>query len=60
MSSRFWIMKNEINLLQPEQITRSMQCWNMISIELRNPNRTLDLIVPSQKQMDILICYLIC
>jgi hypothetical protein len=36
-----------------------MLCWNMISIETRNPNRTIDLIVPKQKDMDILLGYLL-
>jgi hypothetical protein len=32
----------------------------MISIELKNPHRTLDLIVPKQKDMDVLMLYLLC
>jgi hypothetical protein len=32
----------------------------MILIELKNQHRTLDLIVPEKKDMDVLISYLLC
>ena len=46
-------------MLSANNVTSNVLCWNMISIEIKDPNRTLDLIVTRQADMDILISYLL-
>jgi len=57
-STRFWMLKNAINLLCPEQVTAEMLCWNMITIEIKGV-KSLNLIIVNQVDMDILIKFLI-
>lgn len=59
LSSRFWILKNFINLQKDTNLPYSMLCWNMISIKLRNSERLIDLIIPSEEQMNLLIMFLL-
>jgi len=55
MSSRFWVMKNFINMEKKRDLAPNMLCWNMISIKLRNEDRYIDLIIEDEKKMNILI-----
>ena len=47
-NSRFWLMKNYINMLAPEQITDSMLCWNMISIKIKGELKYCNLILTEE------------
>ena len=47
LSSRFWIMKNFINLQKDVNLNPSMQSWNMISIKLKGSFRMIDLVIPN-------------
>ena len=58
-SSRFWILKNDINLAKEKDIDDSMLCWNMISVELHNPSKCMDLIITCPHDMDNFISYLL-
>lgn len=55
MSSRFWIMKNFINMEQNKDLAPNMLCWNMISIKLRDQERYIDLIIEDETKMNIFI-----
>ena len=59
LSSRFWILKNFINLQKDTNLPYSMLCWNMISIKLRDSDKLIDLIIPSEEQMNLLILFLL-
>lgn len=58
-SSRFWLMQNYINHMpKHKDLPDSMLCWNMLSIHLKESGKTIDLILTSEMQMNILIQYL--
>jgi len=54
-NSRFWLMKNYINMLKPEQLTDEMLCWKMISIHIKGELKQCNLILRNERQMDTLI-----
>ena len=54
-SSRFWLMQNFINMQPPSSLSSSMLCWNMISISLKSKKEFINLIVPKEQDMDMLI-----
>lgn len=60
-SSRFWFAKNFINL-QPREVSlpTGMLSWNMITIIIRAKiTKYLNLIIPNQKDMDVLLQFLL-
>jgi hypothetical protein len=59
IASRFWFSKNMINLLEPEEdLDPHFICWNMITLKLTH-DKSINLIIPNQKDMNILIQFLI-
>ena len=58
-SSRFWLMQNFINMQSKDSLTTSMLCWNMISLSLKSKREFINLIVPKEKDMDMLIQFLL-
>ena len=44
-------------MCDPEDINKKMFCWNMISIETNS--KLINLIIPNEKEMDILITALL-
>ena len=58
-SSRFWLMQNFINMQEKNSLTTSMFCWNMISLSLKSKKEFINLIVPKEKDMDMLIQFLL-
>lgn len=60
VSSRFWVMKNFINLLPANKnLPDSCLCWNMITIYLKQNEKQINLIIHDQMQMDTLILLLL-
>jgi hypothetical protein len=59
ISSRFWLEKNFINLMEIWlDLPPEMLCWNMISI-MMTLDKSINLIITSSKDMNILIQFLI-
>ena len=57
--SRFWVLKNYINNMEPNEIKPSMLSWNMISLKITHRDKYYDLIVENEEEMDILIQFLL-
>lgn len=58
MSSRFWILKNKINL-QKTELNEDQLCWNMITVQTQVEGKSINLIIPNQQDMDIFIQFLL-
>ena len=58
-SSRFWLMQNYINMQPKDSLRSSMLCWNMISISFKTKREFINLIVPKENDMNMLIQYLL-
>ena len=54
-NSRFWLMKNYINMIKPDKLTDEMLCWNMISIKIKGEQKQCNLVLKNESEMDILI-----
>ena len=57
--SRFWLMKHHANVIEDQ--AKIPKCWEMISIKYQHDfsEHQLDLIIPDEEQMEILIQYLL-
>tara|TARA_B110000285_G_C15092086_1_gene599679 strand:- start:177 stop:572 length:396 start_codon:yes stop_codon:yes gene_type:complete len=61
VSSRFWVMKNFINLMPNTKasIPENCLCWNMITICLKQNEKQINLIIKDQMQMDVMLLLLL-
>ena len=59
MSSRFWLLRKHVNSIQRKTQLEKLpfQAWNCITLHL--PHREVDLVLPSEQDMIILIKFLV-
>jgi len=57
-SSRFWMLRKHINSLDSYSLKHlPFHCWNCITITIKN--RDIDLVIKNEKEMNILLKFLI-
>lgn len=57
-SSRFWMLRKHVNCLSPVEVNNlPFKSWNFITLQLHH--RDVDLVIPDDTQMKVLIKFLV-